>query len=228
MNVLHLMIDGALAAGELLALLFVSPEIAAEPLAAGAPPALERAVQMHRMSTAFDVRLLGSLATLVDRGDCGEPHAAGHARLSEDEAIADALQFAPRPHATAEVVAAPSLPHRTDDNDAVPSPPLAAGTPRVALLERDDGAFLLFVPHRRASAATLVLRPLSSAATVLQLGAVDPRLAILVPLAGRARLGELADGAIEIELTDGDASYWTTVVAELIDGRAEVQARDTE
>jgi hypothetical protein len=56
MNLLHVLLDGALAAAELLALLFVPP-------AAAAPPAaLERSVALHRLSTAVDVRLLGTLA----------------------------------------------------------------------------------------------------------------------------------------------------------------------
>ncbi|MGE5161188.1 MAG: hypothetical protein ACM3O5_06760 [Betaproteobacteria bacterium] len=62
MTLLHLMLDGALAAAELFALLFVTPAAARESAAIDAPAALERPVQLHRLSTSADMRLLGSLA----------------------------------------------------------------------------------------------------------------------------------------------------------------------
>lgn len=225
-------------------------------------------MQMHRLSTAVDVRLLGALADvrvtqrvrndgstaadlgsqlpvideqadamcvvrgahaveLVGSGDCGDVVAAGHARLSEDEAIADALQLAPGADAFIEVIATRPLARSAGGYRVVLPLPVEADAPRIALVDQGDSAFLLVVPHRRASAATLVLRPASSASTVLHLGAVNPRLALLIPLASRSQLDDLADGAIEFELTDGNASYWTTVAADRIDGRA-VQARAPE
>lgn len=62
MTLLQLMLDGALAAAELLALLFVPPAAAREPIAIDAPAAFERPVHLHRLSTSADIRLLGSLA----------------------------------------------------------------------------------------------------------------------------------------------------------------------
>jgi hypothetical protein len=62
MTLLQLTLDGALAAAELLALLFVSPAAAREPDTIDAPAAFERPVHLHRLSTAAEVRLLGSLA----------------------------------------------------------------------------------------------------------------------------------------------------------------------
>jgi len=62
MTLLQLMLDGALAAAELLALTFVPPAAAREPATLDAPAAFERPVQLHRLSTSADVRLLGSLA----------------------------------------------------------------------------------------------------------------------------------------------------------------------
>jgi hypothetical protein len=59
---LQLMLDGALAAAELLALLFVSPATAQEPATLEVPVALERPVQLHRLSTSVELRLLGALA----------------------------------------------------------------------------------------------------------------------------------------------------------------------
>ena len=65
MSALQVMIDGFLTAAELVALLFVSPVSAAEQPSAEhtrSAPAYERARGLHLVSTAFDVRLLGSLA----------------------------------------------------------------------------------------------------------------------------------------------------------------------
>ena len=62
MTPLQLVIDGSLAAAELLAMLFVPPAAAREPAAIDAPVALEQPMQLHRLAAAADVRLLGSPA----------------------------------------------------------------------------------------------------------------------------------------------------------------------
>jgi hypothetical protein len=65
MSALQVVIDGFLNAAELVALLFVSPVSAMEPPRAertSSTSAFERARDLHLISTAFDVRLLGSLA----------------------------------------------------------------------------------------------------------------------------------------------------------------------
>ena len=65
MSALQVVIDGFLTAAELVALLFVSPVSAMEPPRAeraSSAVAHERARDAHLVSTAFDVRLLGSLA----------------------------------------------------------------------------------------------------------------------------------------------------------------------
>ncbi len=65
MSALQVVIDGFLTAAELVALLFVSPVSAAEQPSVDhtrSAPAYERARELHLISTAFDVRLLGSLA----------------------------------------------------------------------------------------------------------------------------------------------------------------------
>ena len=63
MSALQVVIDGFMTAAELVALLFVSPVSAMEPPRASVPNAqLERLRELHLVSTAFDVRLLGSLA----------------------------------------------------------------------------------------------------------------------------------------------------------------------
>jgi hypothetical protein len=269
MTVLHLMIDGALAAAELLALLVVPAATASEPAAIEARAALEEPVRLHRLSTTVDVRLLGSLADarvaqrvrndgsttadlaahlpavdervdslrvvraghavdLLAGGDCGDAPASGHARLSADEAIADALRLAPGTDAVIEVSAAQPL-VRSGSAYRVSLPvAVDADSPGAALVDQGDSLFLLVVPHRRAPRSTLVLRPASAASQVLQLGAVDPRLAILIPLASRAQLDALADGAIELELEDERSTYWTTVAPVRIDEGAAVQARASD
>ena len=65
MSVLQVVIDGFLTAAELVALLFVSPVSAAEQPSVEhtrSAPAYERTRELHLISTAFDVRLLGLLA----------------------------------------------------------------------------------------------------------------------------------------------------------------------
>ncbi len=67
MSALQVVIDGILTAAELVALLLVSPVSATEQQSVGrlsGAPAYERAREQHLLSTAFDVRLLGSLADI--------------------------------------------------------------------------------------------------------------------------------------------------------------------
>jgi len=187
MTLLKSMLDGALATAELLALLFVPPAAAREPATHDARAALERPVQLHRLSTAGD----------------GLP-IAGRARLTEDERIADASGRAERPMR------------------------VEADAPRAMLIDEDDGPFLLIIPHRAAARGTLVLRPASGEPATLRLGAIDTCHAVLVPLPGRAHLDRLADGAVEFELEDDRGTWWTTLVAERVDGRPALQTRGAE
>jgi len=67
MPALQVAIDAFVTAAELIALLFVSPVSTLEKPNAGRPassPVHERAPELHRLSTAFDVRLLGTLADI--------------------------------------------------------------------------------------------------------------------------------------------------------------------
>lgn len=269
MTVLHLMIDGALAAAAMLAPLFVPAAGAAAQAPVEARAAVEIPVRLHRLSTALDVRLLGSLADvrvvqrlrndgsttadlaphlpavderadslrvvradqaidLLASVDCDEAPASGHARLSGDEAIADALQLAPGAEAAIEVIATHPL-IRKDGAYRVALPlDLDADAPRAMLVDQGDARFLLVVPHRQAAKSTLVLRPAFGATQVQHFGRVDPRLALLIPLATRAQFDALADGAIELELDDGASTYWATVAAERIENVPSVQARAAE
>ena len=269
MTLLQPMLDGALAAAELLALLFVPPAAAREPAPVEAAAAFEQPVQLHRLSTSVDVRLLGSLADVrvaqalrnvssttadlapqlpaADEHVDGlrivhETHAvdllpvcegddlpiAGHARLTDDERIADALRLAPGAHAVIETTAAQPL-LRSGRSYRVMLPlRVEADTPRAMLIDEDDGAFLLIVPHRAARRGTLVLRPASSEPETLQLGTIDTRHAVLVPLPSRAHLDRLADGAVEFELADDRETWWTTLIAKRIDERPALQTRSAE
>jgi len=269
MTLLQPMLDGALAAAELLSLLFVSPAAAAEPTTPDAPAAFERPVQLHRLSTSVDIRLLGSLADvrvaqavrnvssttadlapqlpvvdehvdglrvvhgthaidLLPGGGGDDLPIAGHARLSEDERIADALSLAPGAHAVIETITAQPL-LRSGRSCRVMLPVrVEADAPRAMLVDEDDGSFLLIVPHRAAPCGTLVLRPAYGEPETLQLGAIDTRHAILVPLPGRAHLDQLAEGEVELELADDRGTWWTTLVAERIVERPALQTRNAE
>jgi hypothetical protein len=269
MTLLQPMLDGALAAAELLALLFVSPAAAREPAAVEAPATIERSVQLHRLSTAVDIRLLGSLAdvrvaqavrnasfTTADLAPqlpavdehvdglrivhgthavdllpaCGgdDLPIAGHARLTDDERIADALRLAPGSHAVIETTAAQPLLRSGRSYRVMLPVRVEADAPRAMLVDEDNGAFLLIVPARAAPRGTLVLRPASGEPETLQLGAIDTRHAVLVPLPGRADLDRLADGAVEFELTDDRGTWWTTLVAERVGERPALQTRSAE
>ena len=267
MTVLNTMIDGALAAAEMLALLLITPATAAE--ADKRPAALERPLQLHRLSTAVDVRLLGSLADvriaqhvrndgpatldlgrvlpaidervdelrvirgaeavdLLAGGDCGDPPATGHARLSRDEAIADALRLQPGAEAVIELVLAQPL-VRAGSTYRVALPlHVETDAPRALLVEQDDAHFLVVLPHRRGSAAALTLRPEYGAAEVFSLGAVDADVAIVIPLADAGRFDDLAAGVIELEIRADEQTAWSTVVTDRIERRASAQAGTAE
>jgi hypothetical protein len=224
---LQLMLDGALAAAELLALLFAPPAAARE------PAAIDQPVQLHRLSSAVGVRLLGSLADAriaqaLPVGEGDDFPLAGHARLTDDERIADALRQAPGARAVMETAAAlPSLRSGWSCRAMLPVR-VDAAAPRAMLVDLDEDAFLLIVPHRAAPRGTLVLRPAAGEPETLSLGAIDARHAVLVPLPGRAHLDRLAAGAVELELADDRGTWWTTLIAERVDDRPALQTRGAE
>ena len=272
LTALNLLTDAALAAAELLALLLVPPTFASEAPSQIAPAAIERRLQLHRLSTVLDIRLLGSLADvrvaqhvrndgdsaadlatalptvdgdvdslrviragrvleLLGSDGCGDSD-SGHARLTEDESIADALLLAPRAQATIEAIAAQPLLHRSGHYRAVLPARLDADAPRVLLVDQGDAWFVAIVAHRVGSAATLILRPVPGAADAIELGALDPGIVVLVPLANRAQFDALGDGAVELELRTHTGTLWTTAVAERVvhdaAARAAIQADTAE
>lgn len=270
MTVFHLLLDGALAAAELLALIVVPPAAAAEPDSTTARSAIERPMQLHRLSTALDVQLLGALAdvrvvqrlrndgtTSADLGsrlpsvdeqvdvlrvvqagrtvdllgapeDCVNAPVAGHASLTDDEAIADALQVTSGAEVVVEVIATQPLTGSGRIYRVAMPAPLSGTTPHALLVAQDAQWFLIVVPHRAAPIGRLVLRPVSGAAESLALGHVDPGVAFVVPLASRAHLDDLARGAIEFELAGAESTFWTTVVPDRLTAGAAVQANTTD
>lgn len=258
---LSLLVDGALAAAQLLALLLIPPAFAAEPAEAVAHP-----IALHRLSTAFDVRLLGSLADVrvvqhvrndgqhpvdlatalptehaadtvrvthgtrtielgASGGGCSDALYIERAQLTLDEAIADALTLAPGAEATIEAITAQpmmrsgaawrvALPKKIDSERA-----------HALLVDQGDARFVAVVPHIAAQAATLLLRPARGASERFELGAVEPGSAIVVPLATGVRFDALLEGAIELTLVGERQTVWSTVVAEVADASASVQAQ---
>lgn len=218
MTPLQLLLDGARAAAEMLALLLVAPA-AATP---SAPP--DPAVQWHRWSGASGQpadalhAMQASRAAALADADCAP--IGGRARLTVDEAIADAQRGG---DALVAAALAARLPAAGGVVRVALPAPLAANAPRALLVERDGASLLAIVPHRPAAVATVVLRPVSGDARWMQLGRVDPRVALLIPLAGRHAIDDLDQGAIEVELATGGQTVWSTIVAERIDERT-VQA----
>ena len=160
--------------------------------------------------------------------DCGSAPPAGHVDLTEDEAIADALQVTPGAEALVEIIATrPLIGSGRIYRVAMPAP-LGGTTPRALLVAQAGQWFLVVVPHRAASTAGLVLRPASGAAESLALGPVDPGVAIVVPLASRAHLDDVARGAIEFELATAESTFWTTLMRDRVAAGVAVQAGTTE
>jgi hypothetical protein len=194
MGLQQVILEGTLAAAQLLALVVVPP-VSAREAAVAAPAVLERALPLRR-ATAHD--------------ECDVLPAGGHVRLSEDERIADAALLAPDAEAVIATVLEGGM-TRTARGYRVALPAAIDGqAPRALLLEDIDGAFLIVLPHRAASRATLVLRPAAGAAEAVELGRADARHAWLVRIGDGARIEDLAGGAIELELTDGRMRRWST------------------
>lgn len=206
MGLQQVILEGTLAAAQLLALVVVPPVSAREP-AAAAPAVFERALPPRRFPANDDCDAL-----------------RGHVRLSEDERIADAALLAP----AAETVMAAVLEGtktRTARAHRVALPASLEGhAPRALLLDDIDGAFLVVLPHRAASHATLVLRPAAGPAETRDLGAVDTRHALVIRIASPTDLDRLDAGAIELELAEGPMRWWSTIVPERPDRRGVARA----
>lgn len=271
MTALTLLRDGAATAAQLLALVFAAP-VAAGPTTPATSTAvahvepdtatslsnsLRVARDLHLTSSAFDVRLLGSLADIrivqavhntsarpIDLGarlpatdpqiallrieraghavdligsdfdGCGgedDDKDVGHAQTTLDEVLAEVLSLPAGQQATIEVVAVDVLARQAEAwRLALPATVLPLGAQAV-LIHPDDGPVLIVVPPAASRGeATLTLRPDGSAAQVIALGRADGA-AFAVPLADAAALAQLAAGAVEIEVVDGDQRQWTSL-----------------
>jgi hypothetical protein len=248
MMVLHLMRDGALAAAELLVLLFATSGPAPEP-PAPASRSIEQWVQLHR-SAARDTRLLGAVAevrSVSQLHNAGDPIGSHEVATRELDRAADAALVVRWSRVTepggAELAAAdchpdPQAGHvRLTEDEAVAAamwttpgvehparaiaPDEADPAPTGWLIKQGDQAFLLVAPNVAATSAILALRPAAGSGAMFSLGAVERDTTILVPLANRQQLEALAAGAIELELLVDGTTLWTTVSA----GRADATMR---
>lgn len=140
-----------------------------------------------------------------------QAHTAGHAQISIDEVIADALQLAPGETASIEWIATQAL-ARTGASYRLALPAHAVVEAQ-ALLDQSDARFLVVVPHRAARGiARLTLRPDRGATEIIELGQVSAALtAYVVPLADSAAVRALAAGAIELETRADDGVVWSTL-----------------
>lgn len=184
------------------------------------------ALRIHRSGRI--VNLLGNVLRIDS--DCGghsddndgdesgdenaplQAYAAGHAQISLDEVIADALQLAPGETASIEWVATQAL-ARTGASYRLVLPSHAAVEAQALLVDQPDARFLVVVPHRAASGtARLTLRPDRGAAQIIELGQVSTTpTAYVVPLADAAAVKALAAGAIELETRAEDGIVWSTL-----------------
>ncbi|HVE88117.1 MAG TPA: hypothetical protein VNA44_00310, partial [Burkholderiaceae bacterium] len=91
-------------------------------------------------------------------------------------------------------------------------PAHAAVESQALLVDQPDVRFLVVVTHRAARGTTrLTLRPDGAASETIELGASEPAVAHIVPLANRAALHALAAGAIELETRTNDSVVWSTL-----------------
>jgi hypothetical protein len=143
-------------------------------------------------------------------GDEADPH-DGHALTALDEALADVLALPAGQQATIEVVATDVLERQAGAYRlGLPATVLPLGAQAV-LIEQADRPMLIVVPPAESRGeATLTLRPVGSASEVIVLGRVDGA-AFVVPLVDATALAQLADGAVELEVVNGERLLWTSL-----------------
>ncbi len=187
MSVLQVLIDGFITAAELAALLFVSPATAVEMPAARAvqtAPAVERARELHVLSSSLDVRLLGSLADVrvsqQFRNDSSEIVNLA-ARLPVVDERTDALRIH-RKGRTVDLLGIDSGCDSGDGDDAE----MAAHTPGRAQISLDEliADALQLAPGETASIELIATQPLKRAGASYRLimpahAAIEPQ-ALLV------------------------------------------------
>jgi len=159
-------------------------------------------------------------------GDEADPH-DGHAQAALDEALADVLALPAGQQATIEVIATNILERQAGAYRlGLPATVLPLGAQAV-LIEQADSSMLIVVPPAESGGeATLTLRPAGSAPEVIALGRVDG-IAFAVPLADATALAQLADGAVELEVVNGDHLLWTSLPPSVRRADAAVIARNS-
>jgi len=158
--------------------------------------------------------------------DEADPH-DGHAQAALDEALADVLALPAGQQATIEVIATNILERQAGAYRlGLPATVLPLGAQAV-LIEQADSSMLIVVPPAESGGeATLTLRPAGSAPEVIALGRVDG-VAFAVPLADATALAQLADGAVELEVVNGDRLLWTSLPPSVRRADAAVIARNS-
>lgn len=225
----QVLIDGLMAAAELLALLFVAPAAAVEP-----PAALQHAVSnVERMrelraltgkSEVFRLHRAERAVGLLAAGEgCGGGEgdatilAAGHAELTADEAIADAWQLASDKAPIGTIARQPLGAAETGGLLRLALPAYLAAESHAILVDQHNAPLIVVIAGRAArGVAHLTLRPDGSAASKIELGQLaDGGSAFVIPLANRAALVALVAGAIEFEARANDSVLWSTLPVEL-------------
>lgn len=196
MSYLHLLIDGFITAGELAALLFVTPASALEP--ARAEPSRQLAMEAPALSLPF-----GSLDTIQFDG-CEDEESddgvlspgVGHVRLEIDELIADAaLSTVTAPHAL--------LVDQPGAYFLVVVPPSERAAARLTLRP----LYLNNEAVRTAHDQTIELGEPSQPS--------ERPVVYVVRLADRAALQALVAGAIELETRTADVLVWSTLTTQV-------------
>lgn len=261
MPALQILIDGFLTAAELAALLFVAPVSATERSAmelAPSAPAIERARDLHLLSSSFDVRLLGSLADVrvsqLFRNNSAETINLA-ARLPAVDEHTDALLI----HRNGRIVDLLRLDSGCGgDDDSDDSGELQAGMAGHVQLAVDESIAdaLQLGPGATASIELIATHSLARAGAVYRLAlpnraAVEPqallvdqgeiRFLVIVPhrsARGTARLTLRPDGAasetIELEALSNSATAYVVPLANraalqaLAAGAIELEMRSTD
>ena len=183
---------------------------------AGRLPAVDEhtdALRIHRQGRVIDLLQLVTGCDTDDTADLQadlEANVAGRVQLAVDESIADALQLPPGESASIELVATQLL-SRASSTYRLALPAHAAVESQALLVDQPDVRFLVVVPHRAARETRLTLRPDGAASETIELGASDPSVAHIVPLANYAAVHALAAGAIELETRTIDSVVWSTL-----------------
>lgn len=176
------------------------------------------ALRIHRADGTID---------LLDAGCGGDetdaPRPAGHARIAEDEAVADALRLPPGASAAIELIVTQPL-TRSGKHYRIALPKTNASlSPQALLVDQGESRFLVVIVHPGARGeARLTLRPAQGTAESIDLGVVDERLraandAYVIPIPRQA-IDALAAGAVEFESRDRDHRLWTTLPTRLSSG----------